>query len=315
MNGPSTSNDADAQRRARRAEQQRKRRQAQRASADPGVTAKLQAQAAQKREYMRYRRTSETFYEQQTARRAAETEEQRAERRRSDAEAARKRRAEETEEQRQRRLDADRNAKRAKRMMQVEKQLRDHEARMFIRDFRRNPFGYCHKRDLSAVSKAVSPTLDAEFPRAGMPCLRHSCGQLADQLTCVPVGLTETMLPCTCGKELNGTSPPQHTDSEATTTTIKTEPEESAASDEEFMEMPLAIEMGIGEEPCNPAVAVKEEPPDIPAASTGNAGDANEILGVTGIETLALPSERRAEEDLEDKPRMCKEEAHSTCLP
>ncbi|XP_077533382.1 uncharacterized protein LOC144145600 isoform X3 [Haemaphysalis longicornis] len=299
MNGPSTSNDADAQRRARRAEQQRKRRQAQRASADPGVTAKLQAQAAQKREYMRYRRTSETFYEQQTARRAAETEEQRAERRRSDAEAARKRRAQETEEQRQRRLDADRNAKRAKRMMQVEKQLRDHEARMFIRDFRRNPFGYCHKRDLSAVSKAVSPTLDAEFPRAGrskpsavaiketspcipiasaenggeMPCLRHSCGQLADQLTCVPVGLTETMLPCTCGKELNGTSPPQHTDSEATTTTIKTEPEESAASDEEFMEMPLAIEMGIGEEPCNPAVAVKEEPPDIPAASTGNAGD------------------------------------------
>lgn len=167
MNGPSTSNDADAQRRARRAEQQRKRRQAQRASADPGVTAKLQAQAAQKREYMRYRRTSETFYEQQTARRAAETEEQRAERRRSDAEAARKRRAEETEEQRQRRLDADRNAKRAKRMMQAEKQLRDHEARMFIRDFRRNPFGYCHKRDLSAVSKAVSPTLDAEFPRAG----------------------------------------------------------------------------------------------------------------------------------------------------
>ncbi|XP_077533386.1 uncharacterized protein LOC144145600 isoform X6 [Haemaphysalis longicornis] len=152
-------------------------------------------------------------------------------------------------------------------------------------------------------------------PIGAMPCLRHSCGQLADQLTCVPVGLTETMLPCTCGKELNGTSPPQHTDSEATTTTIKTEPEESAASDEEFMEMPLAIEMGIGEEPCNPAVAVKEEPPDIPAASTGNAGDANEILGVTGIETLALPSERQAEEGLEDKPRMCKEEAHSTCLP
>lgn len=148
-----------------------------------------------------------------------------------------------------------------------------------------------------------------------MPCLRHSCGQLADQLTCVPVGLTETMLPCTCGQELNGTSPPQHTDSEATTTTIKTEPEESAASDEEFMEMPLAIEMGIGEEPCNPAVAVKEEPPDIPAASTGNAGDANEILGVTGIETLVLPSELQAEEDLEDKPRVCKEEAHSTCLP
>lgn len=189
MNGPSTSNDADAQRRARRAEQQRKRRQAQRASADPGVTAKLQAQAAQKREYMRYRRTSETFYEQQTARRAAETEEQRAERRRSDAEAARKRRAEETEEQRQRRLDADRNAKRAKRMMQVEKQLRDHEARMFIRDFRRNPFGYCHKRDLSAVSKAVSPTLDAEFPRAGRS--KPSAVAIKETSLCIPIAPAE----------------------------------------------------------------------------------------------------------------------------
>lgn len=165
MDGQSTSGDTDAQRRARRAEQQRKRRQAQRASVDPEVAARLQAQAAQKREYMRYRRLAETN-EQRAARRAAETEEQRAERRRADAEAAKRRRAEETDEQRQRRLEADRYAKRVKRMKRTEQQLRDHAAatEVFVRDFRENPFGYWHHRDLNALTEAVIPTLDSEFP-------------------------------------------------------------------------------------------------------------------------------------------------------
>lgn len=143
-----------------------------------------------------------------------------------------------------------------------------------------------------------------------VPCLHHSHGQVADHLARV----SRMMLPCTCGKGLNGTSTSQHTDSETTTTTIKTEPEESAESDEEFFEIPVTIEMAIAEEPSNPAVAIKEEPLDIPAAPIADAGEANEILGVMGIETLVTAAECQPEEVPEDKSRICKEETRSTYL-
>ncbi|XP_077533392.1 uncharacterized protein LOC144145601 isoform X5 [Haemaphysalis longicornis] len=117
------------------------------------------------------------------------------------------------------------------------------------------------------------------------------------------------------------------------TITITTGPaEEPAESDEEFTEIPVTIEMGIGAEPCNPPVAIKEEPLDIPVAPTEDAGEpcnppvaikvepldipavptedageADEILGITGIEALVLASKCRAKQDAV--------EACSTCLP
>ncbi|XP_077533402.1 uncharacterized protein LOC144145604 isoform X4 [Haemaphysalis longicornis] len=140
------------------------------------------------------------------------------------------------------------------------------------------------------------------------PCLHHSYGQLVDQLSCV----TPMMLPCTCSKELNGTSTSQHVDSEVVTTTTKTEPEESAASDEEFFEMPLAVEMETGEGPCNLPVSIKEEPLDIPAVPTEDAGEADEILGVTGIETLVVAAQCRAKGEAEIGSRTSEEEACSS---
>lgn len=143
-----------------------------------------------------------------------------------------------------------------------------------------------------------------------VPCLHHSHGQLADHLARV----SRMMLPCTCGKDLNGTSSPQHTDSETTAPVIKTEPEEGAPSDEEFFEMPLTVEMRIGKEPSNPGVAVKEESLDIPVAPTEGTGEANEILGVTGIETLVLAAKCQAEQAAENESREPEDVARSTCL-
>ncbi|XP_077533398.1 uncharacterized protein LOC144145604 isoform X1 [Haemaphysalis longicornis] len=145
-------------------------------------------------------------------------------------------------------------------------------------------------------------------PHGKAPCLHHSYGQLVDQLSCV----TPMMLPCTCSKELNGTSTSQHVDSEVVTTTTKTEPEESAASDEEFFEMPLAVEMETGEGPCNLPVSIKEEPLDIPAVPTEDAGEADEILGVTGIETLVVAAQCRAKGEAEIGSRTSEEEACSS---
>lgn len=139
------------------------------------------------------------------------------------------------------------------------------------------------------------------------PCLHHSYGQLVDQLSCV----TPMMLPCTCSKELNGNNTSQHVDSKVLTTTTKTEPEESAASDEEFFEMPLAVEMETGEGPCNLPVSIKEEPLDIPAVPTEDTGEADEILGVTGIETLVVAAQCRAKGEAENGSRASEEEACS----
>ncbi|XP_077533396.1 uncharacterized protein LOC144145602 isoform X2 [Haemaphysalis longicornis] len=151
--------------------------------------------------------------------------------------------------------------------------------------------------------------IDGETPPVPVPCLHHSHGQLADHLARV----SRMMLPCTCGKDLNGTSSPQHTDSETTAPVIKTEPE-GAPSDEEFFEMPLTVEMRIGKEPSNPAVAVKEEPLDIPITPMEDAGEANEILGVTGIETLVLAAKCQAEQAAENESREPEDVARSTCL-
>lgn len=83
------------------------------------------------------------------------------------------------------------------------------------------------------------------------------------------------------------------------TTTIKTEPEESVASDEE---------------PYSPAVAIKKEPPDIQVSPTENAREDNEILGITGIETLVTAARCQSKEELKSKSRMSEEETRSTCL-
>lgn len=264
------------------------------------------------------------------ARRAAAASRARERRRHMDAEA----KAREAARQRERRRLADSEARAKQAAAARERRRRmDDEARANARA-REAARKRQRRRELALMAANVSCSGDAsssdayglwqqlfgsmnreEYERRA-PCLRHGCGQIADQLTCMPVGVTESVLPCTCGKELNGNSTPHNTDSEMTATTIKTEPEEGASSDEEFIEMPLAIEMGIGEEePCNPAAAIKEEPLNMPAVPTENVGEANEILGVTGIEALVTAAECQAKEVPENKSSTCKEEARRTCLP
>lgn len=84
-----------------------------------------------------------------------------------------------------------------------------------------------------------------------------------------------------------------------TSETIKAEPEGSTAASYE--------ELG------SLCVAVEDEPLDIAAAAAENIWEDDEILGITGIETLVLAAECRTRKEVE-KPRACAMETRSTCL-
>lgn len=101
-----------------------------------------------------------------------------------------------------------------------------------------------------------------------------------------------------------------------TSETTEAEPEGStAASDEEIFKMPVTIEVGIGDklQLGSLCVAVADEPLDIAAAAAENVWEDDEILGITGIETLVLAAECRARKEVE-QPRACSMETRSTCL-
>lgn len=177
--------DVAAERRARRAELQRRRRLRVRESTDPELVAKRQTLAERARQYIRDRRAQETPEEHAArlaARRAVRPAQYRA---KVNAETA---------EQRARRLEAARMSKRDSRRRRAQQKALQHEsaAMIFNEKVTNEPFGYA------------------------------------------------------------GPAHPGPDDCEVTIT-ITTEPEEPAGSGEEFMEIPVTIEMGIGAEVSLPS--------------------------------------------------------------